>query len=33
MDLGWAVRVRDARALRLSDRDKAQLESDLALAL
>ena len=33
MDLRWTVRVRDSRALRLSDRGKAQLESELGLAL
>jgi DNA-binding transcriptional ArsR family regulator len=33
MELRWAVRVRDSRALRLSDRGKAQLQSELGLAL
>lgn len=31
MELRWAVRVRDSRALRLSDRGKAQLRSELGL--
>jgi DNA-binding transcriptional ArsR family regulator len=33
MELGWAVRVRDSRALRLSDRGHAQLRSELGIAL
>ena len=33
MELGWAVRVRDSRALRLSDRGKAQLRTKLGVAL
>jgi DNA-binding transcriptional ArsR family regulator len=33
VELRWAVRVRNSRALRLSDSGKAQLQSELGLAL
>jgi DNA-binding transcriptional ArsR family regulator len=33
MELGWAVRIRDSRALRLSDSGRAQIRSELGLAL
>jgi hypothetical protein len=33
MELSWVVRVRDSRALRLSDRGRAHLHSELGLAL